>query len=94
MGQFYYRNDIDSRWFNLDEYFEIEFYYNFGPHTDRKYFDNVLDIKEWPNLRKWIRDDCDGDVIVKSGNNDFDTKWITLQFEYESDLMAFKLKWL
>jgi len=94
MGQFYLRNDIDSQWFNLDEYFEIIFHYEYGEYTNPKDIDYYLDAKEFPALRKWIRDDCDGDVIIKRGSNNYHRKWIVLKFEYESDLMAFKLKWL
>lgn len=94
MGQFYLRNHIDTRWFGLDEYFEITFHYDFGLHADPKEYDNFLAAKEWPYLRKWIRDDCEGDVIVQVDGNHYGRKWAILLFEYESDLMAFKLKWL
>lgn len=95
MGQLYFRNQIIELWFGLDDYFEITFHYDFGRYANPKDYDYYLDVEKWPELRRWIRDDCEGDVIVKSPvSNDYGRKWIDLYFEYETDLMAFKLKWL
>lgn len=94
MGQIYFKNQIDNRWFNIDEYFKITFHYEYGQYSNPKDIDDFLIVDEWPNIRRWIRDDCDGDVIIRSNANSYHRKWIDLYFECESDAMAFKLKWL
>ena len=94
MGQFYRRNQIDEQWFNLSEFFKITFHYAWGQYSNPADWGGFLSSTEFPNLRKWIRDECAGDVIAQSGSNSYGRKWIDLYFEYETDLMAFKLKWL
>ncbi len=93
MGQLYFLDKIDDRWFNSAEYFMLSFHHEFGQFASPKEYD-YLGVDEWPEVRKWIRDECEGDVIVKDHCNAFHRKWVDLYFEYELDRFAFKLRWL
>lgn len=92
MGTLYWTFKIDQCWFDLDKYIEVSFHYYFGPQADRHRYVYISKDK-WPSIRTWILRECEGEVIVSYGNNEF-RKWINLHFEVESDAMAFKLKWI
>ena len=91
VGTLYFKSDIDERWFDLDSYTIMSFYYYFTFGV-KKTFPAIYE-EEWPKIRKWILRECEGEVITQYKTNPY-RNWIDLYFEFESDAVAFKLRWM
>ncbi len=86
MGQFYFERGISASWFDFSDYLTIKVNYKALDKSQ----DYCLLQKLWPDVRKWAMNNCDGDVIAGF----YCHETLTLLFEKEEDLMAFKLRWL
>jgi len=76
-----------SYWFNLDDYVKLDLaYYS-------TYGDSKVGKEQLSEVRKWMQNNLDGEVVVKQNKGQLGTE-IILYFENVEDAAAFKLRWL
>lgn len=77
-----------SYWFNLDDYVELRIA-NYCSYRD----DAKILPEQLSEIRRWMQDNLDGEVIVQHYNSGPGIE-IILYFQYKEDAVAFKLRWL
>lgn len=90
MGTIYWETEIDRRWVSVESYTVVSFHYFYNRLATQR-FDTIYEDK-WPEIRKWVIRECEGEIMVSYDHNDF-RQWVDLYFEYSSDAVAFKLRW-
>jgi len=75
-------------WFNLDDYVEL-LLADYGRYSDQQ----KVEKEQLSEVRKWIQNNLDGEVIVKQNKGQLGTN-IVLYFENVGDAAAFKMRWL
>ena len=77
-----------SYWFNLDDYVELDLAY-YSSYSDQQ----KVEKNQLSEVRKWIQNNLDGEVIVKHHKGSSGTR-IVLYFENVGDAAAFKMRWM
>ncbi len=75
-----------SYWFNLNDYVELNLAY-YSSYSDQQ----KVGEEQLSEVRKWMQNNLDGEVIVKHHKGNSGTR-IILYFENETDATAFKLR--
>ena len=91
-------NDVSSTisyytdcWFDLDQYHK----YEMGYISKEERFQRGPQAKQFNEVRLWIQDNLEGEVIVKRHDQTSSGFGVSfyLYFQHESDMIAFKLRW-
>lgn len=81
----------DHNWHTIDDCVKMTARYYVSVHAHDQTLE--LDIHQTPKIREWIIANCEKDVYVSYGSNDY-RKWIIFYFKSEQDAAMFKLVWM